>query len=133
MMTTFQIVAFYVALSLLLNPVLMFRIGLVRQKSKISLGDGGDDELLTRIRTHGNFTEVAPLALIGLFAIAMLSGSALMLHLFGALYFIGRIVHFLGMSGRMGQGRFIGTLMTLFVFFGQAIYLFYLIFMQSPV
>ena len=74
-MTTLQIVAFYVALSLLLNPVLMFRIGLVRQKSKISLGDGGDDELLTRIRTHGNFTEVAPLALIGLFAIAMLSGS----------------------------------------------------------
>lgn len=132
-MTTFQIVALYVALSLLLNPVLMFRIGLVRQKAKISLGDGGNEDLLARIRTHGNFTEVAPLALLGLMAIAMMNGSPLMLHIFGAAYFIGRILHFLGMSGRMGQGRFIGTLTTLFVFFGQALYLFYLIFLHGPV
>lgn len=132
-MTTFQIVALYVALSLFLNPFLMFRIGLVRQGKKISLGDGGDPELLARIRAHGNFAEVAPLALIGLIAIAMMGGSPLMLHIFGAAYFIGRILHFLGMSGRMGQGRFIGTLTTLLVFFGQGAYLIYLILMHGPV
>lgn len=132
-MTTFQIVALYVALSLLLNPLLMFRIGLVRQKKKISLGDGGDPDMLARVRTHGNFVEVAPLILIGLIAIAMMNGSAIMLHLFGAVYIIGRILHFLGMSGRFGQGRVIGTLMTLLVFFGEALYLLYLIFMHGPV
>ena len=132
-MTTFQIVALYVALSLILNPVLMFRIGLVRQKRKINLGDGGDADMLARIRTHGNFTEVAPLALIGLIAIAMMDGAPIMLHLFGAVYFVGRILHFLGMSGQFGQGRFLGTLMTLFVFFGEALYLLYLIFAHGPV
>ncbi|MEL6686919.1 MAG: MAPEG family protein [Pseudomonadota bacterium] len=128
-MTTFEIVALYVALSLILNPYLMLRIGNVRLKKKIDLGDGGDAEMLARIRAHGNFTEVAPLALIGLIAIAMLSGSAIALHILGIAYFIGRIFHFLGMAGYFGKGRLIGTLMTLLVFLGQAGYLLYLIFM----
>lgn len=128
-MTTFQIVAFYVALTLLFNPYLMLRIGNVRLKKNINLGDGGDEEMLARIRAHGNFTEVAPLALIGLIAIAMLSGSALFLHIFGAAYFIGRILHFLGMTGAFGKGRLIGTLTTLLVFVGEAVYLLYLIFL----
>ena len=131
-MTTFEIVALYVALSLLLNPYLMLRIGNVRLKKKIDLGDGGDAEMLARIRAHGNFTEVAPLALIGLIAIAMLSGSAIALHIFGGAYFIGRIFHFLGMSGAFGKGRLVGTLMTLLVFIGQAGYLLYLIFIGGP-
>lgn len=130
-MTLFEIVAFYIALSLLLNPLLMFRIGKVRVAKKINLGDGGDPEMLARVRAHGNFTEVAPLALIGLIGIAMLSGSSLMLHLFGAAYFIGRILHFLGMRGTFGQGRLIGTLLTLFVFAGEAVYLLYLIFLTG--
>jgi uncharacterized membrane protein YecN with MAPEG domain len=130
-MTTFQIVAFYVALSLFLNPALMLRIGLVRQKKKINLGDGGDADMIARIRAHGNFTEVAPLALIGLIAIAMLSGSAIMLHIFGAMYFIGRILHFLGMRGTLGQGRLFGTVLTLLMFLGQGVYLMYLIFIAG--
>ncbi|MEM7728647.1 MAG: MAPEG family protein [Pseudomonadota bacterium] len=132
-MTTFQIVALYVALTLLFNPFLMMRIGLVRQKKRINLGDGGDPDMLARVRAHGNFTEVAPLALIGLIAIAMMGGSPVMLHLFGAAYFIGRILHFLGMNGIFGQGRLIGTLLTLLVFVGEGLYLLYLIFMHGPV
>lgn len=132
-MTAFQIVAFYIALSLLFNPVLMFRIGLYRQKKKINLGDGGDADMLSRIRAHGNFTEVAPLALIGLLALAFMNGSPIMAHIFGATYFIGRILHFLGMSGTFGQGRLIGTLMTIFTFLGLGFYLLYLVFVHGPV
>lgn len=132
-MTTFQIVAFYVALSLLFNPALMLRIGLVRQKKKINLGDAGDPDMISRVRAHGNFTEVAPLALIGLMAVAMMNGSPVMLHIFGATYFIGRILHFLGMRGTFGQGRLVGTLMTLFTFLGLGFYLLYLIFVHGPV
>lgn len=132
-MTTFQIVALYVALALILNPLLMFRIGLYRQKNRINLGDGGDPNLLTRIRTHGNFTEVAPLILIGLIAMAMMGASPFMLHLAGGLFILGRILHILGMSGLFGQGRFFGTILTIFVFFTQGIYLLYLIFLHGPV
>lgn len=132
-MTAFQIVAFYVALSLLFNPVLMLRIGLVRQKKKINLGDGGDADMLARIRAHGNFAEVAPLALIGLMAVALMNGSPILLHIFGATYFIGRILHFLGMRGTFGQGRLIGTLMTLFTFLGLGVYLLILTFIHGPV
>jgi len=44
-MTTFQIVAFYVALHLILAPILMFRVGQVRIKEKINLGDGDNPTL----------------------------------------------------------------------------------------
>jgi len=72
-MTTFQIVALYVALNLILACVLMLRVGTQRTDKKVSLGDGGDSLLLSRIRAHANFTENAPLALIGLFGLAMAS------------------------------------------------------------
>ena len=133
MMTTFQIVALYVALTVLFNPFLMLRIGLVRQKKKINLGDGGDAEMLARIRTHGNFTEVAPLILIGLIAMAMMNASPLMLHLVGIAYIVGRLLHFTGMNGMFGQGRFLGTILTLLAFITQGVYLLYLIFTHGPV
>ena len=71
-MTLFQIVALYIALNLLLTPVLMYRVGQIRIRKNILLGDGGNDLLLSRMRAHANFTENAPLALIGLIALAML-------------------------------------------------------------
>ncbi len=127
-MTLFQIVAFYIALNLILAPLLMFRVGQVRIGKKINLGDGGDDLMLSRIRAHGNFTENAPLALIGLTGLAMLSASPLVLHIFGAAFFIGRILHAMGMAGSFGQGRLVGTLLTLVTFLGQAGYILFLVF-----
>jgi uncharacterized membrane protein YecN with MAPEG domain len=130
-MTNFEIVALYIALSLLLNPALVLQIGLQRQKKMINLGDGGDPDMLARIRAHGNFIEVAPLALIGLIGVAMLNGSPIALHLFGAIYFIGRILHVLGMYGKLAQGRLLGTLLTLFTFLGMGLYLLFLIFIAQ--
>jgi len=127
-MTLFEIVAMYIALNLLLAPVLMYRVGQVRIGKKINLGDGGDDLMLSRIRAHGNFTENAPLALLGLIGLAMLSAHPIALHIFGAAFFIGRILHAMGMAGSFGQGRLVGTLTTLLTFVGQAAYLLFLIF-----
>ena len=127
-MTLFQIVALYIALNMLLAPILMYRVGQVRIKNKINLGDGGDPVLFSRIRAHGNFTENAPLALLGLIGLAMLSAHPIALHVFGAAFFIGRILHAMGMAGSFGQGRLVGTLLTLLTFLGQAVYLLFLIF-----
>ena len=93
------------------------------------LGDGGDKLMLSRMRAHANFTENAPLALIGLIGLAMLSAHPIILHVFGAAFFIGRILHAMGMSGVFKLGRLIGTLLTLLTHFGQAGCLLFYIFM----
>ena len=127
-MTLFQIAALYIALNLFLTPVLMYRIGQVRIRKNILLGDGGNDLVLSRMRAHANFTENAPLALIGLIGLAMLGASPIVLHVFGAAFFIGRILHAMGMAKALKQGRLIGTLITLLTHFGQAGCLLFLIF-----
>lgn len=129
-MTLFQIVALYVALHLILAPVLMFRVGQVRLKEKVSLGDGGNALLNARIRAHGNYIETTPLALIGLMALAMLSAPPLLLHFFGAVFLIGRVLHAHGMAqpDARGHGRGLGSLLTLLTYLGTALSLLYLIF-----
>lgn len=129
-MTSFQIIAFYTALNLILACVLTLRVGTQRSDKKVSLGDGGNSLLLSRIRAHANFTENAPLALIGLFALAMMNGHIIALHIFGAGFLIGRILHAQGMGGKnaLGKGRVIGMLLTLITSLGQAFYLLYLVF-----
>lgn len=122
-MTSFQIVALYLALNLILTPILMFRVGQIRIKEKISLGDGDSPALLARIRAHANFTETAPFALIGLIALAMMNAHSIALHIFGAAFFIGRLAHVHGMAQKAanGKGRVIGTLLTLGTFWNRDI------------
>ena len=129
-MTLFQIVALYIALHLILAPILMFRVGQIRMKERVSLGDGGNALLNSRIRAHGNYIETAPLALIGLIGLAMLSAPALLLHLFGAVFLFGRICHAHGMAQpeANGRGRVIGAILTLLTYIGTALSLLYFIF-----
>ena len=126
-MTLFEIVALYAAINLILAPLLMLRVGTVRIGKKVNLGDGGDPDLLSRIRAHGNFAENAPLLLIGLLCLASLSVLPVVLHIFGAAFTLGRIFHALGMSGALKQGRLVGTLATVLCYFGMAITLIYMI------
>jgi len=127
-MTLFQIAAFYIALNIAMAPFMMVRVGRIRIRKKINLGDGGNDLLLSRIRAHGNFTENAPLALIGLIALAMLQAPALAIHIFGAAFFIGRLLHAMGMAGVVSQGRLVGTVMTLLSYLGSAGFILFLVF-----
>ena len=127
-MTLFQIAALYIALNLALTPVLMYRVGQIRIRKNILLGDGGNDLLLSRMRAHANFTENAPLALIGLSGLAMLGANPIVLHVFGAAFFIGRVLHAMGMAKTFSQGRLIGTLLTILTHFGQAGFILFLVF-----
>lgn len=129
-MTLFQIVALYVALNLIILSILMLRVGNVRIKEKVNLGDGGSEALFARIRAHGNFTETAPIALFGLFALASLSAPPLMLHIFGGVFTFGRVAHAHGMAQPKsgGMGRTLGAILSLLTFLGIAGCLLYLIF-----
>ena len=72
-MTLFEIVGLYVALNSLLLAILTYRVGTVRLKEKIYLGSDDNFHLQKRIRAQGNYTEFAPIALIGLFMLASLN------------------------------------------------------------
>ena len=125
-----EIIALYVALNLILAPILMVRVGQVRMSEKVSLGDGGNKVVISRMRAHANFTENAPLALIGLIALAGLGAASIALHIFGAAFTFGRVAHAHGMAAKNGEGvgRVIGAMLTLLTFVGIAGYLLYLIF-----
>lgn len=73
-------------------------VSIMRAKTGISILHGDDMVLAEKIRKHGNFTEVVPLALI-LMAIVELNGASnLWLHAIGGLLLISRILHPFGIK-----------------------------------
>ena len=78
--------------------VLAFFPGSMRGKLGVSVGDGGNPDLLLAMRRHGNFIEAVPLALIlmGLLEMNGLSGTTI--HVFGAVLVVARICHAVGIK-----------------------------------
>ncbi len=94
--------------------VLSFRVINQRETSKVSLGDGGDEVLLKRLRVHGNFAEYAPLALLLLLIAELQGAQPWALYVSGASLIIGRLCHAIG-TGRIPQItnlRVLGMLLT---------------------
>lgn len=92
------ITAFYAALLAVLFLVLSFRVIGVRRGQRVEIGDGGDKELLRRMRVHANFAEYVPLALVLLALAESLKTPALFLHAAGLALLAGRIIHAYGLS-----------------------------------
>ncbi len=62
-------------------------------KGNPSLGDGGDSNMLRRIRGHGNFAEYVPITLM-LIGFLEISGQASwVIHTIGSTLLIGRVLH----------------------------------------
>lgn len=112
-MTSLPITSLTAAICGLALVVLSIMTGMQRTKTKTLLGYGTDDVLLKRIRTHGNFTETVPIALI-LMALAEFQGAGQMLVcIIAALLLIGRGLHIIGMLWTVLPARAIGMLMTM--------------------
>jgi uncharacterized membrane protein YecN with MAPEG domain len=78
---------------------LTFRVVARRVSGKIMIGDGGDEQMLERIRAHANFTEHVPLTLILMGGIEYTAGHhSPFLWGSGALLVLARISHAIGMS-----------------------------------
>ena len=108
----------YAALLIVIQKVLILRVVHVRRSKKVSVGDGGHEDLTRRIRAHGNFIETVPMALL-LMLIAELSGSPLWcIHILGLMLIGARISHVIGISSSTGHGkfRFYGMVVTMTVF-----------------
>lgn len=110
----------------ILNIWLMIRVGQVRTSEKVSVGDGGNDKVLRRMRAHSNFIESAPFILILVGLIEMAGGegtSPTWLWLVAGLYLLGRVAHGIGMDdGKFGKGRMIGTIITMLTLLGLGVY-----------
>lgn len=110
-----------------INFWLSMRIGSVRRAAKVSIGDGGDVALITRMRAQANFIEYTPIVLILIAAIELTQGSSTWLWAMMAVYLLGRVGHALGMDG-LPLGRMLGTITSLLAMLGLGIYALVLVF-----
>lgn len=95
---TFPITAPFAAALTLIFIILTYAVILVRAKSGIGLGDGGNIQLLTRMRQQANFAENVPLTLV-LMALAEAGGAGpTLLTLCGAALVLARLVHPFGIK-----------------------------------
>ncbi len=82
----------------LLYFILTLRVVQLRQAHKVTIGDGGHDPLLSRIRAHANFAEYVPLILILMGLVEMRTGVTELLTSTGVLLFLIRVAHAIGMA-----------------------------------
>lgn len=104
----------YAALAAIILLILTFRVIRLRRRFAVGLGSGGHSELEQAMRSHGNFTEYAPIGLI-LIASGELSGAAGgWLHAIGILLIVGRAAHAWGLAQSRGAsaGRAGGIVLT---------------------
>ena len=95
----------------------------VRVAKRISIGDGDDALMSTRMRAHANFTENAPLFLILLGLVELNDRSTLWLWGAGIAFIIARILHAFGMERPAPNPlRAGGMLATIALISGLAIY-----------
>src|SRR5918998_3828282 len=82
----------------LLNVWLARRVGQMRLAHKVSIGDGGNEALIARMRAQANFIEYTPFFLILLGLIELAIGSRVWLWVVAVIYILARIAHAFGMD-----------------------------------
>ncbi len=118
-MTASAGIALYTGLNVLIILALIWQVIAHRRREKITLGDGGFPPLTRAIRAHANATEVAPIALIGLIAMAMANAPLWTIHVGGVSLTLGRALHAYGLSRDEGAsfGRMVGMILSLTALF----------------
>ncbi len=111
----------YAAIAALIAFWLSMRCGKVRMAEKISMGDGGNDALLRRMRAQANFTEYTPFALVLIVVLDMAGqgGTALAVSAFA--FMLGRVFHAIGMDSDASKGRMVGMILTMPILLGWSI------------
>lgn len=91
-----EITIFYGGILGLMAIALGATAGVLRAKEGISIGDGGNQTLLLRMRRHANFVENVPLALVLIAMLEMQAVPAAAIHALGAGLVLGRTLHWVG-------------------------------------
>jgi uncharacterized membrane protein YecN with MAPEG domain len=99
----------------LLNIWLGMRIARFRRDFKVSVGDGGHEPLLRRMRAQANFIENAPFFLVLLAGLELSHVSRLSLAIIASIFVLARIAHAIGMDDRaLQRWRAVGMISSTF-------------------
>ena len=117
-----HITPFYAALFALLFFALSVRTISMRRRHQITVGDGGNTEMLRAMRVHSNFAEYVPLTLLLIFMLEWDGASRGLVHLLCIVLLCGRLLHAWGVSHATENFRFrtFGMLATFIVLVGSA-------------
>ena len=113
--------ALYASLAAVLIVWLSLQVINVRRAKKISLGDGNDDELKTVMAAQENALNYVPITLLLLFALEYNNGYLIVVHVFGLLFMLGRVIHARAILASNLDKRVLGMQITFFVIIGLAI------------
>jgi uncharacterized membrane protein YecN with MAPEG domain len=119
-----MITLFYAGLCTLLVLALAGRVMARRLSHKIGIGDGGDHEMIKRVRSHANAVEYLPLALLLLGGMELNGYPDTVIHGFGITLLVSRLLHAWGLSrsSSASPGRFVGTLFTLLLMVAMSLF-----------
>jgi uncharacterized membrane protein YecN with MAPEG domain len=105
------------------------RVSQLRRGYKISIGDGGNEALLRRIRAHGNYIENMPIVLILLALVELAGGDPRILWGAAIIFIVARLLHAFGMDqtppSRLRMAGMMGSVLSLMILVGYAIFIVY--------
>jgi uncharacterized membrane protein YecN with MAPEG domain len=94
-----------------LNIWLGARIAAYRRDYRVSVGDGGHEPLLRRMRAQANFIENAPFVLITIAALEMAGSRQIIIAILSAAFVLVRIAHAIGMDrAELRRWRMVGMI-----------------------
>jgi uncharacterized protein len=107
----------------LIHVWLSVRVSQVRRAAKVEVGDGGNVQLLRRIRAHANFVENAPFLLLLLIPMELVGANPMFLWAAAILFIVARLLHPFGMDkGGVNWMRAGGTAISLLVLSALAVW-----------
>jgi uncharacterized protein len=113
-MTALHAAGLWSGLLILVLIVLSVLVMLTRRRQRIILGDGGDQTMIVAGRRFANAAEYTPVALGALILLALTGWQPWVVHLIGGTFFLGRVIHPLGLAFGKGPppARVIGMTLT---------------------
>ena len=117
------------AAAAVLHIWLAARVSALRNSQKVSIGDGGNEALIRRMRAHANYGENLPVVLILLALLELAGGDPRILWGAAILFVIARILHAFGMDqahpSKLRMFGMIGSTLALLILVGYAIFTVY--------
>jgi hypothetical protein len=113
-MTVFQATGLWSGLLIIVLIVLSARVVMGRRHHKVILGDGGNEQMIVAARRFGNAAEYSPVAMGALILLALTDSAPWVIHAIGGAFFLGRLIHPLGLAFGSGPrpARVIGMMLT---------------------
>ncbi len=116
-----MITSIYASLAALLIVRLSLSVIKLRRKNRVSIGDGGNEQLQLAIRTHANAVEYIPITLLLLLMLELNGAPAILIHVLGGTLLVGRILHSMGLPEKDFKKRVLGMQITIYLLIGLAI------------